>query len=226
MQTCSDCGALLPDKAAFCPACGKDLGGGEGSGDGLGVFSFLRPEDKVYRNKFRAYGNTGLWISWNWAAYFFGWLWFGFRKMYLHAAMALIAYFFAGPLPVYMIILTTSRYPRINFCAAALLLSLFAGPAPLLFGILANGLYLRDLRERLSAARSFPDGDHKKQEYICRLAGVDRRYVLIGLALCIAGFLALMYYLATTCDPVGVFRLRLHRYLPDIFSRPQNVYHS
>ena len=143
-------------------------------------------------------------------------------------AMAFIAYLFAGPVPVIAIILMTNGFDRgLNvFAASALLLSFIAAPGPLLCGILANGLYLRDLRERLSVVRSFQDGDPQKEKYIRSCTGIDRRYAALGIALLAGAFFALMYYLATTCDPVGVFRLFLHKYMPTVFPRPLNVYHS
>ncbi len=90
----------------------------------------------------------------------------------------------------------------------------------------AASLYTQRDTVRLSVVRSFRDGDPQKEKYIRSCTGVDRRYAALGIALLAGAFFALMYYLATTCDPVGVFRLFLHKYMPTVFPRPLNVYHS
>ncbi|MBR4749083.1 MAG: DUF2628 domain-containing protein [Abditibacteriota bacterium] len=233
---CAFCGSRLPGNAAFCPVCGKAVSlpaeaAGEEPCDGPDIYAFLSPGDEAYRNKFGICGCTGLRASWNWAAFFFGWLWFGYRKMYIQAVCALLATLFVGPLPIIFTLLLAGGFNwdhfQVNsFAATVMLVSLFASPAPILCGVLANGLYLRDLSERMSVARSFRRDDPDRKKYIDANSGVNTLFVLIAILLVLVPIMAITFYYAYGSDPVWQTRFFLERHCPELFpySGPVSAY--
>lgn len=114
---CAKCGVELLSDAVFCMKCGTKVvesedqqpsssdslesekatrvpeSGGQESEAKQYVRSlrlFVKENQDYYLSKWRVMDNSegvATMISWNWAAFFFGVLWFGFRKMYLLASV-------------------------------------------------------------------------------------------------------------------------------------------
>jgi hypothetical protein len=84
---CTGCGSAVSDSAKFCAGCGAplslSLGQSENHQQGLDgdeeLRLFVGKKSDYYINKWNKAKNNQ---SWNWAAFFTGLFWVGYRKMY------------------------------------------------------------------------------------------------------------------------------------------------
>ncbi len=100
-MTCPRCASLNSDEAVYCNQCGQILGAASSSsifGDAERWRQFIGPRDNFYLERFRKFRESGERFvpTWHWPAFLVGWLWYLYRKMYLHSAIFL----FGGLLPM------------------------------------------------------------------------------------------------------------------------------
>ena len=102
--TCPHCAAANPREAAYCNKCGQQLAAASASASSplieLALWrQFIGPRADAYLERFRVFreGAQERFVpTWHWPAFGVGWLWYLYRKMYLHAAIFL----FGGLLPM------------------------------------------------------------------------------------------------------------------------------
>lgn len=102
--TCPHCAAANPREAVYCNKCGQQLAAASASASSplvaLALWrQFIGPRADAYLEQFRAFreGPEERFVpTWHWPAFGVGWLWYLYRKMYLHAAIFL----FGGLLPM------------------------------------------------------------------------------------------------------------------------------
>ena len=102
--TCPRCAAVNPQEALYCIKCGQQLAAAAASASTLLADlalwrQFIGPRADAYLEQFRVFRAETperFVPTWHWPAFGVGWLWYLYRKMYLHAAIFL----FGGLLPM------------------------------------------------------------------------------------------------------------------------------
>ncbi|TAL09071.1 MAG: DUF2628 domain-containing protein [Nitrospirae bacterium] len=101
--SCPRCAAANPQEAAYCNKCGQQLAAAASTPSLLAELAlwrqFIGPRADAYLERFRTFrerAQEGFVPTWHWPAFGVGWLWYLYRKMYLHAAIFL----FGGLLPM------------------------------------------------------------------------------------------------------------------------------
>jgi hypothetical protein len=100
---CPRCAHENSEAAAYCNVCGQQMVGAtaERAKDLQLWRQFIGPRADYYLERFRAFqkGEGDRFApTWHWPAFGVGWLWYLYRKMYLHAAVFLIG----GLLPMFL----------------------------------------------------------------------------------------------------------------------------
>jgi hypothetical protein len=98
MPICLNCGKETGEGSLFCPYCGekvnyKTTAPLSDSVDEEEFKTYIGKDADWYLKKFRSFGLGGedrFAVTWNWSAFWFGFIWMLYRKMYL---WALIAFF-------------------------------------------------------------------------------------------------------------------------------------
>jgi len=98
-MTCPSCANLNAPDAAFCSQCGQQLSVG-GIAPAASLLTemalwrkFIGPRTDYYLERFRLFREEGrerFALTWHWPAFGVGWLWYLYRKMYLHAGVFLV----------------------------------------------------------------------------------------------------------------------------------------
>lgn len=98
---CSRCGHSNSEGASYCNRCGEALTPGTApsvmsspdTADATLWRQFIGPRADQYLERFRSFrdGSTERFVpTWHWPAFGVGWLWYLYRKMYLHAGVFLL----------------------------------------------------------------------------------------------------------------------------------------
>jgi hypothetical protein len=103
-MTCPSCATVNPQEALYCNKCGQPLSVASVPAPSpiaeLALWrQFIGPRADSYLERFRIFreGAQERFVpTWHWPAFGAGWLWYLYRKMYLHAAVFL----FGGLLPM------------------------------------------------------------------------------------------------------------------------------
>jgi hypothetical protein len=111
MSFCPRCGKTIEDVNVFCPHCGNRIA--LPAIDSLNdpileeeFGTFIGRQADHYLRKFRNFSNRGrnsFAVTWNWSAFFLGFIWMLYRKMYLWALMAFFIAFTPVAFPLAMI---------------------------------------------------------------------------------------------------------------------------
>jgi hypothetical protein len=111
MPFCPVCGKETDSSHVYCPYCGRKMGfpGQDRSGEWVTeeeFQSFIGKNAGYYWRKFQAFrstGQEGFAFTWNWPAFFLGFIWMLYRKMYLWSLLAFIIALTPITFPVLMI---------------------------------------------------------------------------------------------------------------------------
>ncbi len=103
-MTCPHCTTVNQPEAVYCNKCGQPLSAAATPAPSLTVEptlwrQFIGPRADTYLERFRLFreGTRERFTpTWHWPAFGVGWIWYLYRKMYLHAAIFL----FGGLLPM------------------------------------------------------------------------------------------------------------------------------
>lgn len=181
MTSCRQCRQENPDDANYCHQCGVSLSASPLGSDTAShsadpsamptdealLRQFIGPNADRYLTqfkKFSANGQSRFALSWNWPAFLFiSFLWFLYRKMYLHAFVYAV-----GP--------TVSTYLTGDF-SAGIVWSIIAGAT-------ANYLYYCHCKEQLVGIKRAGWSDQTLLETSLKEAGGVQPYVIwVGVAL-------------------------------------------
>lgn len=175
MKVCSQCAQSNPDDANFCHQCGAGLNAPATTADIIIETSpsrstttdealwrqFIGPNADRYLEQFKKFSSNGqpqFALSWNWPAFLFiSFLWFLYRKMYLHAAVYAV-----GPM--------VSTYVTGDL-TVGLVWSIMAGAT-------ANYLYYWHGKEQIAAIKKSAGLNHAAQEAALKEAGGVQPYVI------------------------------------------------
>lgn len=186
MKLCSQCARSNPDDAMFCHQCGTGLSAPAESvvetpatprtSDEALWRQFIGPNADRYLEQFKKFSSDGrpqFALSWNWPAFLFiSFLWFLYRKMYLHAAVYAV-----GPM--------ISTYVTGDL-TVGLVWSIMAGAT-------ANYLYYWHGKEQISAIKKAVGMNHAAQEAALKDAGGVQPYVIwVGIAFYVIFFATLL----------------------------------
>ncbi|MBI5603087.1 MAG: zinc-ribbon domain-containing protein [Deltaproteobacteria bacterium] len=181
MPMCPQCGRAIERGNNFCPHCGEKIPpvGVEPSCDKVyeeDYRSFIGKNADRYLSKFRKFqftGRDGFAVTWNWPAFWLGFIWMLYRKMYLWALLAFI------------IALTPVGFPLIMIG----------------WGIVGNYLYYLHARKKILAFKYQPVGGPTSFS-LNELGGVNRWVWFIGiifflflLAVGVLGIMLILYLL-------------------------------
>ncbi len=189
MKSCSRCNQQSPEDANFCHQCGAALGAGAGTADHGPAAAhtaepaessvpppihdeetlwrqFIGPNADRYLVTFKRFSSNGrpkFALSWNWPAFLFiSFLWFLYRKMYLHAFVYAV-----GPM--------ISTYLTGDF-SAGIIWSVMAGAT-------ANYLYYWHCREHIGEIQKTGRMNPAEQETALKESGGVQSYVIwVGVA--------------------------------------------
>ena len=94
-MNCPRCAQENPDAAVYCRSCGHQITASTSASDNEAASwrQFIGLRADYYLEHFRMFRTANgdrFYPSWHWPAFGVGWLWFLYRKMYLHAAVFLI----------------------------------------------------------------------------------------------------------------------------------------
>lgn len=103
---------------------------------------------EYYMEKWTRYQENPNFISWNWPAFFFNWVWFAYRKMYAYAAIIFASMF-------------VSRIISESLNTLVLLIAMVSS------GLLANQLYIKftikSIKKILYSIPGMPEQDMKRR---------------------------------------------------------------
>ena len=175
MTACSQCNQQNPEDANFCHQCGtklaeiksateapKDVSAARPIQDEEALWrQFIGPNADHYLNVFKKFSSNGqprFALSWNWPAFLYiSFLWFLYRKMYLHAFVYAV-----GPM--------VSTYFTGDF-SAGIVWSVMAGAT-------ANYLYYWHCREQIAEVKKAGRADPAEQGVALRDSGGVQPYVI------------------------------------------------
>jgi hypothetical protein len=175
MKVCRQCNQQNPDDAHFCHQCGSGLPAPAITATTQDVPSpaaaitsdealwreFIVPNADHYLAQFKKFSSNGqprFALSWNWPAFLFiSFLWFLYRKMYLHAFVYAV-----GPM--------VSTYVTGDL-TVGIIWSIMAGAT-------ANYLYYWHGREQIGAIKKSVGMNHVAQESALKEAGGVQPYVI------------------------------------------------
>jgi hypothetical protein len=175
MKMCSQCAQPNPDDASFCHQCGSGLSSSTATVDSVDERptatamttdealwrQFIGPNADRYLEQFQKFSSNGqprFALSWNWPAFLFiSFLWFLYRKMYLHAFVYAV-----GPM--------ISTYVTGDL-TVGLVWSIMAGAT-------ANYLYYWHCREQIAAIKQTVGMNYAAQETEMKEAGGVQSYVI------------------------------------------------
>ncbi len=189
MTSCRQCQQENPDEANFCLQCGGSLSA-TGTADSAAEApnpspmpteellwrQFIGPNADRYLAQFRKFSSNDrprFALSWNWPAFLFAsFLWFLYRKMYLHAFVYAV-----GPM--------ISTYMTGDF-SSGLVWSVMAGAT-------GNYLYYWHCREQLAEFKKTSWPDQASSEAAVKEAGGVQPYVVwVGVAMYVIFFVTLI----------------------------------
>ncbi|MCP9446873.1 MAG: DUF2628 domain-containing protein [Nitrospira sp.] len=190
MKFCNRCSRRSPDEANFCPQCGAPLDESgvpdAVSGDQSAAASAQQDEETLWRlfigpnadhyletfKKFASSGGPRFALSWNWPAFLYiSFLWFLYRKMYLHAFVYAV-----GPM--------VSAYLTGDM-SAGLVWGIMAG-------VTGNYLYYWHCREHIERINKIGGLSPADRETALKEAGGVQPYVIwVGVALYVLFFISL-----------------------------------
>lgn len=189
MKSCGRCSRQSPDEANFCPQCGAPLdesGGPETVSVDQSTAASSQDEETLWRlfigpnadryletfKKFASSGGPRFALSWNWPAFLYiSFLWFLYRKMYLHAFVYAV-----GPM--------VSAYLTGDM-SAGLVWGIMAG-------VTGNYLYYWHCREHIERIKKIGGVSQADREAALKEAGGVQPYVIwVGVALYILFFISL-----------------------------------
>ena len=111
MPFCPNCGKAIEMGSLFCSHCGQKITSSVIDPSNKSIReeefrAFIGKKADHYLNKFRFFGDegaTGFAVTWSWPAFFLGFIWMLYRKMYLWALMAFFIAFTPVSFPLAMI---------------------------------------------------------------------------------------------------------------------------
>lgn len=193
---CHNCGKETDPQARFCPSCGENLQTThvnhsvrredisqpidenyqanewvetEKSAEDQALADFVGYHYHYYKDKWQMHDQPEKAISWNWAAFFLGIFWLGYRKMYQPIIIILGIYLAFDFLEI-----VTNYHP-----AASMLVKVVPYAAFALLGMYGNALYYRHARKQINKILPY-DPDH---QLLSRKGGTSGKGVFAAIGL-------------------------------------------
>lgn len=175
MAKCMQCNQELTADMAFCTRCGaKTADSQQGTQEPLSAGSDITEEDLSlfmgknadgYIGKFRTFGMSGrdsFALTWHWPAFFFGFWWMLYRKLWLWAGLWLFLALLSRVVP-------------------------FGGLVMMLTSaITANYLYYIHVKKKVAALKTLAGTDNERSAVLAREGGVSNILVVIAPLIIIA----------------------------------------
>lgn len=179
MIICQHCGNPIERESQFCSHCGANISSLDAPplNDQINEFEyrlFIGKNSDYYLQKFRKFmslGKNSFLATWNWSAFFLGFIWFLYRKMFLWALLAFL----------------------IAFTPVTFLITMIA------WGVLGNYLYFLHAKKKISQFKTIQN-PMASSNMLAALGGVNQWvwvfgvfFFLLILGFIILGFLILIY---------------------------------
>ncbi len=136
---------------------------------------FVQKNADYYIAKWKIMAASGSKISWNWAAFFFTSLWFGYRKMYLYAFL-------------YILINLLSLVPVIGFFVWLLIW--------ILVGMFGNYLYAKRTYEVLFTLKNAYPDKSQFNNMVAKEGGTTVFGVILVILIALAIYIALLVFIS------------------------------
>lgn len=201
---CRYCGHLLKEEDRFCSNCGKSiditiekeqtgyvhlikeeseprieiLEHTDSSLEGDSEESFVGKNYDYYIGKWDKIETKRNKTSWNWAAFFLGPFWFGYRKMYIPILFFGVAYLIID----LFLYLSQYEYTEENYFYSPIDRAI-ALPISILLGLLGNYIYLKHTNKYIDKSNLLPLNVEQKKLWLKKKGGTSWLGVLITLCI-------------------------------------------
>ncbi|OCA87797.1 hypothetical protein A8F94_08110 [Bacillus sp. FJAT-27225] len=195
---CTNCGAKIGEGGRFCPSCGKavDSPATEISPSTSGPVSeteeletFVGKKSDYYLRKWsKPKGKSGL-MGWNWAAFFAGMFWLGYRKMYKIVLIILGAFL---AFDIISLIIDNPILDQMNYSIGMVTAALL--------GMQGNYYYHKTAQDKIKdVKKQFPDNSAGQLDALRKQGGASWGGVFIVLGLFV-GYLVINVAMAYVFD--------------------------
>ena len=214
---CRYCGFQLEEQDAFCSKCGKSVSNenvnvsvspqielNEQSDSNIPLDSeleevFVGKNYDYYINKWNKLENKKSKISWNWAAFFLGPFWFGYRKMYIPVLVIAFMYFL---LDLFLYVIQYQFTEETYYFDPVENLLLI--PLSIFVSLFGNYYYLKHTDRNIEKADLQPFNPEQKRTWLKRKGGTSwLAGVFFTLAIMFVYGIATAYLIPTNIDQVA-----------------------
>lgn len=217
---CRYCGNLLDEEDAFCPKCGKPISKDMVIPSGVTQIDykeqilcdddllesefeelFVGKNNDYYINKWNKLKSKNSKISWNWAAFFLGPFWFGYRKMYIPVVFIAVIYFlvdFSFYLIQYQFSEETYLFDPIQ--------NLLLFPLTILLSLFGNYYYIKHTNKNIDKLKLQPYNLEQKRTWLKRKGGTSWLGVAITLVIIFLYGIVSAFLLPTNIDQISVVK--------------------
>jgi hypothetical protein len=213
---CRYCGYQLEEQDAYCSKCGKSV-----SNENINVSDtpqivlndhrdsdlpfdskleevFVGKNYDYYINKWNKLENKKSKISWNWAAFFLGPFWFGYRKMYIPVLFIAVMYFI---LDLFLYIIQYQFTEETYYFDP--IENLLLLPLSIFVSLFGNYYYLKHTDRNIEKVNLQPLNPEQKRTWLKRKGGSSWLGVVFTIAIIFVYGFATAYFLPTNIDQVS-----------------------
>ena len=145
---------------------------------------FVQKNADYYIAKWKVMAASGSKVSWNWAAFFFTSLWFGYRKMFLYAF-------------IYILLNLVSFIPILGFIVWIVL---WVG-----MGMFGNYFYAKKTYEALLVLKQAYPGETEFKNMVAKEGGTSIFGVIVVIVMALAIYISLLIFLSAYIGSTGYF---------------------
>ncbi|WHY03269.1 DUF2628 domain-containing protein [Neobacillus sp. DY30] len=183
---CRYCGHQLNDEDRFCSSCGKaiDITGEtelaiynqntNSDSEGDLKESFVGKNFDYYNGKWDNIEEKKIKTSWNWAAFFLGPFWFGYRKMYI-PVLLFAAFYLAVDLSLFLL---KYEYTEETYIFSPIDQAI-VWPFSIILSLLGNYIYLKHTNKYIDKSHLLPINAEQKKLWFKKKGGTSWLGVLL-----------------------------------------------
>ncbi|WP_066304055.1 DUF2628 domain-containing protein [Bacillus sp. FJAT-29814] len=209
---CRNCGNQIGEQDSFCSHCGhsttpanvdggsqyeKDHSAEEILPDADFKEAFVGKNYPYFFNKWSKIKEKDRKRGWNWAIFFLGPFWFGYRKMYLYVAYFAIIYFLID----LFLYLMEYQFSEENYYFDSTV-NFLVFPVSIFFAMFGNYFYLKHTNRNIEKVNLMPFTDEQKKTWLKRKGGRSWGGVFISLLILFGYGITTALLLPTNVDQI------------------------